>query len=235
MPGSSGFLTNTAPVTPNERCPSPSWAWSTRMATRPQSVMSGAAQVPEGLVVEQAVGRQHRARIDAGRAVKIGELAARLLDENLHGRNVPSLEVGLRVDLRLALRHDAIAEVVAEAALPRGRVHEALESRPETGGAQDVQARVDQERVLHHGARRDVNARAVCPGALALPRPEELPARRVVDHPRRHLPVLLESDQHGPEGNVADEVLRPVDGIDDPPPRRRALLAELLAEEAAAG
>src|SRR6266478_3832300 len=177
MSGSSGFFTNTAPATSKERCPSASWAWSTRMATRPHSVMSGAAQMPEGLVMEQAVGREHRAGVDVGLAGEVGELAARLLDENLHGRDVPGLEIGLGVDLRLALRHHAVAEVVAEATLPRGRVHEALEPRPESGGAQDVQARVDQERVLHHGARRHVDALAVGPGALALPRPEH-PARR---------------------------------------------------------
>src|SRR6266508_640434 len=155
--------------------------------------MSGASQEPEGLVVEQAVGCQHRARVDVGLAREVGELAARLLDKNLHGRHVPGLQVGLGVDLRLTLRHQAVAEVVAEAALPRGRVHEALESSPEPGGAQDVQARMDQERGRQEGARRDGHALAVGPCALAPPRPEELAGGRVVDHARRHLPVLLEA------------------------------------------
>src|SRR3990172_444683 len=199
------------------------------------SPISGAAEQAEGLVVEQAVGRENGARVDVRPAGEVGEPAAGLLDEDLHRRRVPGLEVGLGGDLRLPRRYHAVAVVVAEAALARGRVHEALEPCPVPRGAQDVQARVDQERVLHRGARRDLDPFAIGPGALALARPEELARHRIVDHARRHLPVLLEGDQHGPDGDVPDEVLGPVDRVDDPAPRGRALLAELLAEEAAAG
>src|SRR3990170_1882825 len=159
-------------------------------AARPRSVTSGASEQAEGLVVEQAVGRQDGARVDVGPAGEVGEPAAGLLDEDLHRRRVPGLEVGLGVDLRLPRRYHAVAVVVAEAALARGRVHEALEPCPVPRGAQDVQARVNQERVLHRGARRDLDPFAIGPGALALARPEELARHRIVDHARRHLPVL---------------------------------------------
>src|SRR5574342_631493 len=114
---------------------------STRMARRPQSVTSAALEEAQDLVVEKAVGRHHRARVDVGRAGEVGEPASCLLDEDLHRRHVPGVEVGLGVDLRLALRHDAVAVVVAEAALARCRVHEPLETLPIAGRAQDVQGR----------------------------------------------------------------------------------------------
>src|SRR6266542_4950121 len=63
-------------------------------------------------------------------------------------------------------------------------------------------------------------------------RPERLAADGIVNDARRHLPVLLERDQHGPDGDVPDEVLGAVDRVDDPPARRRSLLPELLTEKA---
>src|SRR6266436_4178893 len=176
MSGRVGLLMKTAPAASIARWPSASCAWSTRMAARPQSVISAAAKEAERFVVEQAVAREDRTRIDIGLTFEVGEPAPRLLDEKLHRRRVPRLEIGLRVDLSLARRHQAVAVVVAEAAL----------------------------------------ALAIGPGALALARPEELAGDRIVHHARGHLPFLFEGDEHGPDGNVAHEVLGPVDGIDDP-------------------
>src|SRR5258705_99882 len=83
-----------------------------------------------------------------------------------------------------------------------------------SGAAKEPERFIVQEAVAReHGARVDVG--------LAL-EVGEAAAR------------LLEGDEHGPDGNVADEVLGPVDGIDDPAIGRRALLAELLTEEASA-
>src|SRR5882724_1531146 len=234
MSGRVGLLMKTAPAASIARWPSASCAWSTRMAARPQSVISAAAKEAERFVVEQAVAREDRTRIDIGLAFEVGEPAPRLLDENLHRRRVPRLEIGLRVDLSLARRHQAVAVVVAEAALARGRIHEADEAVPVADLLEQVEARVQQHRVFERRAGRDAEALAIGPGALALARPEELAGDRIVHHARGHLPLLFEGDEHGPDGNVAHEVLGPVDGIDDPAIGGRALLPEFLAEKARA-
>src|SRR6266545_1179695 len=97
MSGKVGLLTKTAPAASNVRWPSASCAWSTRMAARPQSVTSVAAKEAERFIVEQAVAREDRPRVDIGLAFEVGEAAPRLLDENLHRRRVPRLEIGLGV------------------------------------------------------------------------------------------------------------------------------------------
>src|SRR6266852_3138459 len=189
----------------------------------------------QGLVVEQAIGGEDAPAVNVGLPGEVGEPAAGLLDEDLHGRHVPRLQLGLDIDLPLARRHHAVAEIVSEAALARGRVHEPLEPFPVTRGAKEVQSRVHEEGLAHVRARRHADPLAIGPGALALARPEELAADGIVDDPRRDLPVLLEGDEHGPDRDMADEVLGAVDGVDDPPSRRGPLLAKFFAEEAAVG
>src|SRR5262245_45334625 len=202
------------------------------MAARAQSVMSGAPEEAKRLVVQPAVGRQHGARVDIRLALEVREAPARLLDDDLHGRRVPRLEIALGVDLALPGGHEAVAVVVAEAALPRGGVDQPHEAVPVADALEQVEARVQQHRVRHAGTVRDADALTVRPRALTRARPEELARHRVVDHARRHLPFFLEGDQDSPDRDMADEVLRAVDGIDDPPARSRAFGAELLAEEA---
>ena len=79
----------------------------------------------------------------------------------LHGREVPRLEVGLRVDLGLALGHERVAEVVAEAALAVGRVHQPHEAVPVVRLAQELQPRVEQRGLAQLVDRRDAHALAV--------------------------------------------------------------------------
>ena len=67
------------------------------------------------LLVQTAVGRDHRPVVNVGPPREVGEAASRLFHEDLHRRDVPRLEVGLDVDLPLALGHQAVAVVVAEA------------------------------------------------------------------------------------------------------------------------
>src|SRR5262249_48214600 len=210
------------------------------MAARAQPVTSRAAEKTERLIVQQSMGGEQGARIDVGLALEVGESSARLLYEDLHGGGVPGLEIALGVDLALSRGHQAVAVVVAEAALTRGGVDETHEAVPVAEVLEQVEARVQQHGVLHDGARRDADALAVGPRPLAPPhplalaRPEELAGDGIVDHARGDLAFLFESDEHGPDGDVAHEVLRSIDGVDDPAPRSRALLPELLAEKAAA-
>src|SRR5262249_57471944 len=63
----------------------------------------------------------------------------------------------------------------------------------------------------------------------------ELAGDRVVDDADGDLALLLERDQGRPDRDVAHEVLRAVDRIDDPARRGVARAAELLAEEAVLG
>src|SRR5262250_384272 len=234
MSGSAGLRTNTAPSASKVRWPSASCAWSTAMAARASPVTSRAAEKTECLIVQESVCGKNGARVDVGLALEVRETAARLLHEDLHGGGVPGLEIALGVDLALARGDQAVAVVVAEAALPRGRVDQAHEAIPVADVLEEIEARMQQHGVFHGRAGGDVDALAVGPGTLALARPEELARDGIVHHARGDLAVLLEGDEHGPDGNVAHEVLGPVDGIDDPAPRGRTFCAELLAEEAAA-
>src|SRR4029077_2635609 len=143
-------------------------------------------------------------------------------------------EIGLGVELAFTRGHQAIAVVVAATALARGRVYQAHDPFAGDDVLQQVEARVHQHGVLEGRTRGDADALAVGPRPLTLARPEELAGDRAVHHPRGDLPILFEGDEHGPDGDAADKVLGPVDGIDDPAIGRRALLAEFLAEKARA-
>ena len=79
---------------------------------------------------------------------------------------------------------------------------------------------------------RDPDARAVEAGPRAPTGGVELGRHRVVDHAHRDLAALLQRDQRRPDGNAPDEVLRPVDRVDDPAHLARPVPAELLAEDA---
>src|SRR5215467_5666200 len=204
------------------------------MAARASPATSRAAEKTECLIVQESVCGKNGARVDVGLALEVREPPASLFDDDLHGGGVPGLEIALGVDLALARGDQAVAVVVAEATLARGRVDQADEAIPVTDVLEEIEARMQKHGVFHRGAGGDVDALAVGPGTLAFARPEKLAGDGIVHHARGDLAVLLEGDEHGPDGNVAHEVLGPVDGVDDPAPRGRALRAELLAEEAAA-
>src|SRR6185436_5964117 len=89
-----------------------------RPGARPASPRPvSASEQGQGRLVKAAVGGEGAAAVDRGRPGEIGEASARLLDEDLARRQVPGLEIGLEVDLRLALGDHRVAEVVTEAAL----------------------------------------------------------------------------------------------------------------------
>src|SRR6266446_2751860 len=64
----------------------------------------------------------------------------------------------------------------------------------------------------------DANALAVEERAPAPARRVELTGHRIVDDTSRDLARFLQRDQGRPDGDAADEVLGPVDGIDDEAP-----------------
>ena len=81
----------------------------------------------------------------------------------------------------------------------------------------------------------DTEPLAVEEGAAAAARGVELAGDGIVDDADRDLAMLLERDQRRPDRDVAHEVLRAVDGIDDPARRDIPGAAELLAEEPVLG
>ena len=99
--------------------------------------------------------------------------------------------------------------------------------------ADDAQPRVQEEGAAQLRHVRDADALAVEERTRAPPRGIQLGRDRVVDHAHRDLAALLERDQRRPDPDATDEVLRPVDGVDDPAHLLRPAPAELLAEDAA--
>src|SRR5439155_9609124 len=94
---------------------------------------------------------------------------------------------------------------------------------------------VEQRGLTQAGNRRDAHALAVEPRAAATPRAQQVAGDRVVDDADGDLARVLEPDQRGPDGHVADEVLGAVDRVDDPASPLIAHRAELLAEEPVLG
>src|SRR5262244_2636414 len=92
--------------------------------------------------MEVSVARQHAPVVDRGPAGEIGQPAPSFLDENLDGSDVPGLEVDLHVDLRLALRDQAVAIVVSESSRAARRVHEPHEPVPGALLSQDSESRM---------------------------------------------------------------------------------------------
>src|SRR6266508_4435683 len=182
--------------------------------------------------MEPPVGREHGTVVDRGPAGEVGEAPARLLDEDLHRRHIPGLEVHLDVDLGLARGHEPVAVVVTEPARPVAGIEEPDEPVPVTGLAQQAQPRVEHRGAYHGVAIGDAEPLAVQEGPLASSRREQLAGHRIQHDPGRDLPALLERDEHRPDGNAPHEILGAIDGVDDPARFPRAGLAELLAQEA---
>src|SRR5499433_1314691 len=164
------------------------------MAARASPVTSCASEKTERLIVQESIGGEDGARVDVGFALEVREAATRLLHEDLHGGGVPGLEIALGVDLALARGDQAVAVVVAEAALARGGVDQAHEAIPVADVLEEIEARMQQHGVFHGSAGGDVDAFAVGPGTLALARPEELAGDGIVHHARGDLAILLEGD-----------------------------------------
>ena len=81
----------------------------------------------------------------------------------------------------------------------------------------------------------DVDPLAVQERAAASPRGEEIARDGIVDDAHGDLPVLLQRDQRGPDGNATDEVLGAIDRIDDPADVASSSAAELFAKHAVVG
>ena len=77
---------------------------------------------------------------------------------------------------------------------------------------------------------RDVQAAVAIEGAGALLRVEQVVDGRGVDHAGGDFAVLLQTDEGGEIRNAADEVLGPVDRIDDPLRPRAARGSAVLTE-----
>src|SRR2546426_4122148 len=191
-----------------------------------------ATQHRERVVMQSTIRRQRRAGIDRAPPVEVRESPAGLLDEEHAGREIPGLEVDLDVELCLAFSHQTVAGVVAEAALAIGGVDQTDEAVPAARAAQEAEPGVDQVCLAEIADVRHANALAVEEGATTPARGVELAGHRVVDDADRDLARFLQRDQRRPHGDAADEVLRPVDGIDDEAAIARPALAELLAQEA---
>src|SRR6266542_3634669 len=217
---SAGTASSTSPSAPG-------WKTTVRRTSGPQQ--------REDRVVQASVGGKRRARVDRGAPREVGEAAAGFLHEDLARCEIPGLEVRLEVDLGLARRHQRIAQVVAEPALAIGRIDQPEEAVPVARLAQEVEPGMPQVRRAEITEIRDVDGLAVVMGAAAPPRRVEVAGHRVVDDAGDDLPRVLERDQRGPDGDAANEVLRAVDGVDDPPSLGTALRAELLAEDADVG
>src|SRR5262249_58735179 len=99
-------------------------------------------------------------------------------------------EIALGVDLALARGDQAVAVVVAEAALARGGVDQAHETIPVADVLEKVEARMQQHGLFHGGAGGHVDALPVGPGTPPLARPAELAGDGIVDYARGDLAVL---------------------------------------------
>src|SRR5207247_9304699 len=124
-------------------------------------------------------------------------------DEERAGRHSPGLQIDLGVDLGLALGHEAVADVVAEAALAIGGVDQTDEAVPVTRPPQQAEARVDQMGLTDPGHVGDANALAVEERAPAPAPRVDLTGQRIVDDTARDLARFLQRDRGRPAGDAA--------------------------------
>ena len=158
---------------------------------------------------------------------EVGEAPACLLDDHLHGGEVPLADAD-RVDGSVdgAFGDEHVRPEVAEAArvprAPRERRHVVLDRERENG-------------LLDSGDRRDVHGLAVRERTGPALGPPAASKRRRRDDADSHDRVLLERDQRRPHRDPARVVARPVDRVDDPATRARADRALLLTEDRVVG
>src|SRR5581483_4202420 len=128
------------------------------------------------------------------------------------------------------------APAVAPAALARRRPEQALVAGVLVAVVRGPRVGREERRLREVGRRRDRDALAVAPGALALRGPVRLAERWQPADADHAATLLLEPDEHAVERHAANERLRPVDRVDDPAPAARPrLLAVLLAQEPVVG
>src|SRR5580700_3768145 len=105
--------------------------------------------------------------------VQTGEPAARLLDDDLQGRQVPERDVGLGRDVDRALRDQHVRPEVAEAAGPPDRLAQRQEPVQPARLGPAADPRVGERRVreladLRYPAPAGAGERLAGPGAAAL-------------------------------------------------------------------
>jgi hypothetical protein len=173
-------------------------------------------------------------------ARQIGEPAPGLAHDHVECREVPDGDLRLAGDVDGALGHEHVApEVAVGAGAPDrpGQVEEAVEPAPLLPAGQ---ARVRQARVGEVGDVGDPAAGRVLqppsrPGADVLGRPPPAVQGGCGHQPDDRLVAVEQRDQSGPHGHAADEVLRPVDRVEDPAAGAVPRRPELLAHDGVAG
>ena len=166
----------------------------------------------------------------------IGERAARLLDDHLHGGEVVGLDAdGVDGDVDRALGDEAVLPEVAEPARPARRAAAATRARSVRPSSSQPGLNVTHTWASARSAmsltwQRRPSANDPSPRAAHHRRPSAGADTTPTTAPRSR---CVERDQRRPHRDAADEAGGAVDRIDDPAPRRlgRALDAVLLAEQ----
>ena len=181
-----------------------------------------------------AVGRDHGAAVGTPHAGRVGEAAARLLDDDLHGGQVPNAHAQLDSQIDGSLRNEHVLPEIAHTPCHPRTLRERDESIADALFEEALGARVAHDRVLDPCHAGDMNRLPVEVGALAASAPPAPVQCRCADDADDELAVALEPDQRCEHRNAAHEIPRPVDRIDDPPNRAGPGLTALLAENCVA-